>query len=227
MQRTRRPADPVGRWFKVMTDGSEEWVCVGAVAGARGLQGEVRIKSFTAEAKAIGDYGDVFEENGQTRYAIRITGRVKGQVLARLQGIDDRNAAEALKGTRLYVPKSALPKPGQDEFYFSDLVGLRADLMDGQSLGRVEQVHDFGAGAILEVTGGQAGLVMVPFTRAVVPEVDVSAGRVVIDPPPGLLDAPPPEARESAATDGEEARGSAATDGEEARGSAATDGEEE
>ncbi len=177
-----------------MTDASQELICVGAVTGARGLKGEVRIKSFTADPKDVSGYGDVFEENGEKAYAIRITGQAKGQLLARLKGIEDRNAAEALKGTRLYVPKSALPEPDEDEFYFSDLVGLRADLLDGGNLGSIKEVHDFGAGAILEVSGGEEGVVMVPFTRAVVPEVDLTNGRVVIDPPPGLLEPAPPEA---------------------------------
>ncbi len=178
-----------------MSDTSQELICVGAVTGARGLKGEVRIKSFTADPKGISAYGDVFEENGEKSYSIRITGQAKGQVLARLGGVDDRNASEALKGTRLYVPKSALPAPEEDEFYFSDLLGLRADLVDGGKLGSVKEVHDFGAGAILEVTGGDFGIVMVPFTRAVVPEVDMAGGRVVIDPPPGLLETAPPEAQ--------------------------------
>jgi len=176
-----------------MSGTSRELICVGAITGARGLKGEVRIKSFTADPKGISAYGDVFEENGEKSYSIRITGQAKGQVLARLDGVDDRTAAEALKGTRLYVPKSALPEPEEDEFYFADLVGLRADLKAGGKLGSIKEVHDFGAGAILEVTGGEAGIVMVPFTRAVVPEVDLAAGRVVIDPPPGLLEPPEPE----------------------------------
>ena len=179
---------------RAMSDTSPELILVGAITGARGLKGEVRIKSFTADPKGVSSYGDVFEENGVKSYSIRVIGQSKGQVFARLGGIDDRTAAEALKGTRLYVPKAALPEPAEDEFYFSDLVGLKAELVDGGKLGFVKEVHDFGAGAILEVTGGEAGIVMVPFTRAVVPEVDLSSGRVVITPPPGLLEPAPPEA---------------------------------
>lgn len=181
-----------------------ELVCVGAIAGARGLKGEVRIKSFTADPEGLAGYGDVFEENGEKSYTVRVTGQAKGQLLARLSGVDDRNAAEALKGVRLYVEKSALPEPEEDEFYFSDLIGLRADLAAGGTLGSVQQVHDFGAGAILEVGGGNKGVVMVPFTRTVVPVVELTAGRIVIDPPPGLLDAPPPEAQGESAEGGDE-----------------------
>jgi 16S rRNA processing protein RimM len=181
---------------RAMSETSPELIFVGAITGARGLKGEVRIKSFTADPKGISGYGDVFEENGAKSYAIQVIGQSKGQVFARLGGIDDRTAAEALKGTRLYVPKAALPEPADDEFYFSDLVGLKAELVDGGKLGFVKEVHDFGAGAILEVTGGDLGVVMVPFTRAAVPTVDTKGGRVVIDPPPGLLEPAEPEAME-------------------------------
>ncbi len=171
-----------------MSETSEELICVGAITGARGLKGEVRIKSFTAEPMGISDYGDLFEENGRTSYQVRITGQAKGQLLAHLNGIEDRDAAESLKGIRLYVPKSALPETDEDEFYFSDLVGLRADLVDGGCLGKVKEVHDFGAGAILEVVVEGAETVMVPFTRAVVPVVDKVGGKVVVDPPIGLIE---------------------------------------
>ena len=181
-----------------MSETSKELICVGAITGARGLKGEVRIKSFTADPKGISNYGDVFEENGRTSYQVRITGQAKGQLLAHLSGIEDRDAADALKGTRLYVPKSVLPETDEDEFYFSDLVGLRADLIDGGYLGKVKEVHDFGAGAILEVVGGEAGTVMVPFTKASVPKVDKAGGRVVIDLPIGLLEPAEPEGREGA-----------------------------
>jgi len=178
-----------------MTEMPQELIFVGAVTGARGLKGEVRIKSFTADPKGISSYGDVFEENGEKSYTVRVNGQSKGQVFATLSGIDNRTAAEALKGTRLYVPKAALPEPDEDEFYFSDLVGLKADLVDGGTLGKIKEVHDFGAGSILEVVGGALGVVMVPFTRVAVPIVDMAAGRVVIDPPLGLLEPPPPEAK--------------------------------
>jgi 16S rRNA processing protein RimM len=173
-----------------------ELILVGAITGARGLKGEVKIKSFTADPRGISSYGDVFEESGAKSYVIQIVGQSKGQVVAHLSGIDNRTMAEALQGTRLYVPKAVLPEPEEDEFYFSDLIGLRAELLNGEKLGFVKEVHDFGAGAILEVAGGNLGLVMVPFTRAAVPTVDTKAGRVVINPPLGLLEPAEPEAME-------------------------------
>jgi len=177
-------------------------ICIGAIAGARGIKGEVRIKSFTAEAGAIADYGTVTDETGERDFTIRVTGlgtgKSSGMVFARLGGIDDRDLAESLKGTRLYVPRSALPEPAEDEFYFADLIGAAAELVDGGTLGVVREVHDFGAGSVLEVASEEFGVVMVPFTWAAVPVVDLAAGRVVIDPPAGLLD--PAEGEENDGT---------------------------
>ena len=179
-----------------MSKTPKKFICVGVITGARGLKGEVRIKSFTADPRGISGYGDVFEENGNTSYQVRISGQAKGQLLAHLSGIEDRDAAESLIGIRLYVPKSALPKTDEDEFYFYDLVGLRADLVDGGCLGKVKEVHDFGAGAILEIFGAKAGTLMVPFTKISVPKVDRAGGRVVIDPPIGLIDPNEPKNEE-------------------------------
>ncbi len=167
-------------------------ICIGAIAGARGVKGEVRIKSFTGEPEAIAGYGAVASENGDRSFDIRVTGlgtgKARGMVFARLSGIGDRNVAENLKGTRLYVPRSALPEPPEDEFYHADLIGMRAELADGGTLGVIREVHDFGAGPVLEIAGEEFGAVMVPFSGAVVPVVDLAAGRVVVDPPAGLLE---------------------------------------
>jgi 16S rRNA processing protein RimM len=106
----------------------------------------------------------------------------------RITGIDDRNQAEALRGLRLHLPRSALPQTEAEEYYHADLIGLEAVLGDGTPVGRVRAIHNFGAGDTLEVTRPGAPPVMVPFTRAVVPIVEPAAGRLVLDPPPGLLD---------------------------------------
>ncbi len=177
-----------------MTDHSidPEMICIGAIAGARGVKGEVRIKSFTGEPGAVADYGTVTDETGERSFTVRVTGlgtgKSLGMVFARLGGVDDRDLAESLKGTRLYVPRTALPEPSEDEFYFADLIGVRADLVDGGTLGTVREVHDFGAGSVLEISGEAFGVVMVPFTLSAVPVVDLAAGRLVIDPPAGLLE---------------------------------------
>jgi len=172
----------------------EDPICVGAIAGVRGVRGEVRIKSFTADPRAIANYGDLYGGDGERRFKIRIKGEARGLLIAAIDGIADRDAAEALKGTRLYVSRRVLPAADEDEYYHVDLIGLRAEFVDGR-VGTVHLVHDFGAGAVLEITAlegsdGDAGAsVLVPFTKAAVPLVDMPGGRVVIDPPPGLLDA--------------------------------------
>lgn len=164
-----------------------DMVCVGAVAGAHGVRGLVRIKSFTARPEDIVAYGPLTDERGARRLVLTLVGRSKGQLLARVEAVADRDAAEALKGFRLYVPRAALPEPEADDFYQGDLIGLAAASPDGRPLGRVRALHDFGAGPMLELTLAAGGSVMLPFTRAVVPLVDVAGGRLVVDPPAGLM----------------------------------------
>ena len=163
-------------------------VCLGVIAAAHGVRGHVKIKTFTADPESVADYGPVGDEPGRRQFALVLTGRTKGGVIAKLDGIEDRDAAEALKGTRLYVDRAALPEPDRDEFYHADLIGLHVELEDGTALGRVEAVHDLGAGELLEVALVNRRSVMVPFTREVVPEVDLEGGRLVLKPPPGVLE---------------------------------------
>jgi 16S rRNA processing protein RimM len=109
-----------------------------------------------------------------------------GVVIMRAPGVKDRTAAERLKGTKLYLDRAQLPAPEPDEFYHADLIGLRVELRSGERLGVVTAVQDYGAGPILEVGNGR-GSVLIPFTRAVVPEVDLEGGRLVAEPLPGLI----------------------------------------
>ena len=161
---------------------------LGVITGAHGVKGEVRVKSFTAEPGAVAGYGPLEDDEGRRRFALAVRGTVRGQLIARVEGVLDRNAAERLTGTRLYVSRGALPEPAADEYYHADLVGLAVLLKDGGALGRVRAVHDFGAGGNLEVEKPDGGVVLVPFTEQVVPEVDLAQGRLVVDPPAGLLD---------------------------------------
>lgn len=165
-------------------------VCVGVVAGAHGVRGAVRIKSFTADPKDVGRYGPVEDEGGQRKFKLSFVGTAKGVVLAKLTGITDRDQAEALRAMRLYLPREALPPPDEEEYYHADLIGIAAVLADGTSIGTVQAVHDFGAGDCLEIARPERQPVMVPFTRAAVPVIDIAGGRVVLDPPAGLLDTP-------------------------------------
>lgn len=163
-------------------------VCIGVVAGPHGVTGAVRVKSFTAQPEDIAGYGPLADETGQRRFELCLLGSARGVLIARLSGVEDRNRAEGLRGLRLYLPRSALPQTAAEEYYHADLIGLEAMLGDGTSLGHVRAIHDFGAGDTLELARPGAMPVVVPFTRAVVPIVDLDAGRLVIDPPPGLLD---------------------------------------
>jgi 16S rRNA processing protein RimM len=166
---------------------SEKLILVGVVTGAHGVGGAVRLKSFTARPEDIAGYGPLADEAGRC-HQLRLVGAGKGVLLARLAGVEDRNAAERLRGLRLYLPRSALPPAGADQFYHADLIGLTAVGDDGTRIGRVRAVHDFGAGDALEIEREAAPPAMVPFTRTIVPVVDLDAGFVVIAPPPGLID---------------------------------------
>ena len=168
-------------------------ICVGILTGARGLRGEVRIKSFTDAAADIARYGPLTDEGGERTFRLSVSGLVKGHVVARIEGVDDRDAALALKGTRLFVAREALPEPPPDEYYHADLIGLSAVRKDGgggpgEVFGTVSAVHDFGAGCILEIDCGDGETIMVPFTRAAVPQIDLADGRLIIDPPAGIVD---------------------------------------
>lgn len=164
-------------------------VCVGVITAAHGVRGAVRIKSFTEDPLGIAAYGPVSDAEGQ-RFELAVTGENKGLVLAQLSGIADRSSAEALKGRQLFVSRATLPQPDEDEFYHADLVGLRAEQAGDdppEAFGTVVAVHDFGAGAMLEVAKPDGPPVLVPFTNDAVPTVDIAGGRVVVAPLPGLL----------------------------------------
>lgn len=157
-------------------------ILVGAIAGAFGVKGEVRLKSFTAEPGAVADYAPLSTEDGRA-FGVRITRPIKGGLAARLTGVATREQAEALKGTALYVPRERLPALPHDEFYHADLIGLAVQDPGGAPLGLVRAVHDHGAGDVLEIRAEGGNSLLLPFTRAVVPTVDLAAGRIVADPP--------------------------------------------
>lgn len=166
-------------------------ICVGAIAGAFGVRGEARVKSFCADPAAIADYAPLFTEDGR-EVGIRITRALSGGFAARLTIATTREAAEALKGTRLYARRERLPNLPDDEFYHADLIGLAVLDTGGAEIGRVRAIHDFGAGDILEIERPGERPVMLPFTRAIVPTVDLAAGRIIADPPEGALDTDTP-----------------------------------
>ena len=173
-------------------DGKGMRVCMGIVGAPHGVRGAVRIKSFTDAPEAIATYGALEDESGARKFMLRVVGAAKGagMVIATLSGIADRDRAEALRGLRLYAPRAVLPAAAEDEFYHADLVGLAAVLDDGAPLGTVIAVHDFGAGDVLEIARDAGQPVLVPFTHAAVPVVDIAGGKIVIAPPAGLIETP-------------------------------------
>lgn len=159
----------------------EHPVEMAVIGAAQGIRGEVRVKSFTGDPMAIGDYGPLQDEAGR-RYEIVNVRPGKTVVIARFKGIDDRTAAEALNGTRLFVDRSQLPEDLEtDEFYHTDLVGLAVFDETGESLGRVSALFDFGGGDLLEISAAGRKPVLIPFTEAAVPTVDVDGGRIIVD----------------------------------------------
>jgi 16S rRNA processing protein RimM len=176
------------------SDTAAKRLCVGVVTGPHGIRGAVRVKSFTADPADLDAYGPLSDEAGTRRFQLRVIGQLKGVVLAEFAGVGDRNAAEALKGLLLYLGRDQLPPPQEDEFYHADLIGLSARLADGTVLGRVAGLYDFGAGESVEITGPKGETVLVPFTKAAVPEIDLAAGTLTVVPPAGLFERPAPPA---------------------------------
>jgi 16S rRNA processing protein RimM len=162
-------------------------VCVGAITGAFGVTGEVRLKSFCAEPAAIADYGPLYTKDGTRSFVIKLTRPVAGGLGARITGVKTKEEADALRGTEVYVDRARLPSLPDDEFYHSDLIGLEVLDTGGVAQGRVLAVHNHGAGDILEIGGAaRKTALMLPFTLAAVPTVDLAAGRIIVDLPEGL-----------------------------------------
>ena len=156
-------------------------ILLGRIAGAHGIRGEVVIHAFTAAPENIGAYGPLSDAAGTLTFKIGKARATSKGVVARLEGVTDRNAAEALKGVELFVERGRLPQAGEQEFYHADLIGLEAVSPDGAAVGRITAVQNYGAGDLLEIRLTGAGATeLVPFTEAFVPQVDVAGGRVVV-----------------------------------------------
>jgi 16S rRNA processing protein RimM len=161
---------------------NEDRVLLGRITGAHGLKGEVKIAAFTAAPEDIAAYGALTGADGAREFHIA-SFRVApgGSIVARLRGVSDRDQAEAMRGVDLYAPRSALPPPDEDEYYYSDLIGLQAVSPEGEAVGEIVAVQNFGAGDLLEVRfASERQPVLIPFDGAHVPRVDVEAGRVTV-----------------------------------------------
>jgi 16S rRNA processing protein RimM len=159
-------------------------VLLGHIVGAHGIRGAVLVKSYTEEPEAISDYGDLEDEAGTARYGLSVEGVTAKGLICRIEGVADRNAAERLKGTGLYVSRDRLPPADEGTYYHADLIGLSAVTEEGAALGSVVTVANYGAGDILEVRApGEKRTVLYPMTEAVVRRGDIDAGTIVLAPP--------------------------------------------
>jgi 16S rRNA processing protein RimM len=161
---------------------ASERILLAKIGAPHGVRGEVRVKSFATDPTALGSYGTLSAQDGRLFHIERLR-PAKDMLIVKFRGVDDRDAAAALNGTSLYVERGALPAPDEDEFYHADLIGLPAYREDGEPLGTIVAIHDFGAGDILDIAPQQGPPLLVPFTREAVPVVDIAAGRVVVSPP--------------------------------------------
>jgi 16S rRNA processing protein RimM len=157
-------------------------VVLATIGAPHGIRGEVRVKSFTADPMSLGDYGALTAADGRA-FEIERLRPAKGVVIAKFRGIDDRNAAEALNGIELSVERSALPPAEAGEYYHADLVGLEAVDARGKPIGRVVALQNFGAGDILEIAPPDGVSLLIRFTNANVPDIDIAGGRLVVEPP--------------------------------------------
>ncbi len=160
-------------------------VCVARIGAAHGVRGEVKLWSFTEDPMAVANYGPLETEDGTRRFEIESLRPAKDHLVARLKGIGDRDAAAQLRNLELYIPRARLPKiEDADTFYHADLVGLSAVTPDGEKLGVVAAVHNFGASDVIEIKPAAGGEpLLLPFTEAIVPTVDLKARRIVVVPP--------------------------------------------
>ena len=164
-------------------------VCVGQILGPHGVRGLVKLASFTAEPDAIADYAPLTDEPGRQQFEIELLAAQKGHFLARIVGVESRDAAEKVAGTRLFTDRDRLPLLADEEFYHADLIGLRAERTDGALFGKVVALHNFGAGDVIEIET-EKGRIMLPFSRATVPIIAVPEGRIVVEPPAEQADGP-------------------------------------
>ena len=178
---------------------SQRLVLMGAILGAHGIKGEVKVKSFAAKPADIAEYGPLTDTKHKRSFELSIVGAAKGVLIGRIAGITDRNAAEALKGVELFVDRERMPAPKDpEEYYLADLIGLAAFDGKGAKLGEIVSVDNYGAGDLLLVVPESGEGFVVPFAKAFVPVVDVKHGRVVLDLPADFFEVPAQEEEEAA-----------------------------
>jgi 16S rRNA processing protein RimM len=175
-------------------------ILVGEITGAHGIRGDVLIRTYTEAPGAIASYGPLTDATGRSSFSLHVVRATSKGIVARVGGIEDRNGAERLRGTKLYIERAKLPKTSEAEFYHADLIGLRAVAADGGILGEIVSVQNFGAGDLLELKlQGDSDTEFIPFEDRWVPSVDLASGTIVVNrlaEPEADDDAPPPDAEE-------------------------------
>ena len=158
-------------------------ICVARIGAAHGVRGAVKLWTFTEDPLAVKRYGPLLTKDGARQFEVTHAREAKGHLVATLKGVSTREQAERLNGIELYIAREKLPATSEDEYYHADLIGLAAVTAANKPLGRVIAIHNFGAGDIIEIAPPRGATMLLPFTNAVVPLVDLGGGRVVIDLP--------------------------------------------
>jgi len=169
-------------------------ICGARIGAAHGVRGEVKLWTFTEDPLAVKRYGPLVTKDGARQFEVTHAREAKGHLVAVLKGVATREDAERLNGVELYIGREKLPATEEDEYYHADLIGLAAVTPAGEPLGRVIAIHNFGAGDIIEIAPPQGATMLLPFTNAVVPSVDLAGGRVVIELPDEIAGDTPEDA---------------------------------
>jgi 16S rRNA processing protein RimM len=158
-------------------------ICIARIGAAHGVRGAVKLWTFTEDPLAVKHYGPLMTKDGARQFEVTHAREAKDHLVATLKGVSTRDEAERLNGLELYIAREKLPATDEDEYYHADLIGLAAETSANQPLGRVVAIHNFGAGDIIEIAPPHGATMLLPFTNAVVPTVDLAGGRVVIELP--------------------------------------------
>jgi len=169
-------------------------ICIARIGAAHGVRGAVKLWTFTEDPLAVKAYGPLLTKDGARSFEVATAREAKGHLVATLKGITTREDAERLNGLELYVAREKLPATEEDEYYHADLIGLAAVNAANEPIGRVAAIHNFGAGDIIEIAPADGATMLLPFTNAVVPSVDLAAGRVVIELPDEIVGEDPSNA---------------------------------
>ncbi|MDB5517628.1 MAG: rRNA processing protein RimM [Tardiphaga sp.] len=167
-------------------------ICIARIGAPHGVRGAVKLWTFTEDPMAVKQYGPLATKDGARKFEVASAREANGHLVATLKGVATREDAERLNGIELYIPRDKLPATDDDEYYHADLIGLAAVNAALEPIGRVIAIHNFGAGDIIEIAPPQGATLLLPFTNAVVPTVDLAAGRVVIEIP-GEIEGDTPE----------------------------------